>query len=272
MNRLAVIVALVVAAGVAAGVVLTLPDEPAPETTAGPTVTPVSTPTPAAATTPTATPTATPTPTRTPTPEPVDPDADRLPSRLERELGTDPRHKTMLVTVLYDDDARRLTDLEREEMRAHFAAMDVPNPDGRTGITLRFTGNATANGSIRVDEATLRSLRLSYVDNETIARPCVEHLLGIGAADSRVAGLAPAPGYVALSGANYDGRTRTKVMTHELLHNVAGTLDADHEKVASDGVHTTLGWLSHGTAYRTLSEPTARKLRTAGLSAPRYCS
>jgi hypothetical protein len=280
MKRLVILAAVVIVAALAASAVVSFPDGTVGHSTPMAASTPSATQStatagPAADTGPSSTrspsPTQTPSPTPTATPTPADPDADGLSSRRERSLGTDPQHKTLLVAVYYAAGVRQLTPLEREEMRTHFAGMDVPNPDGRTGITLRFVGNTTTNDRLAVDQPTLRALQQSYITNETIAEPCVEYLLGIAPTETAVGGLAPAPGHVALTGSNYDGRTRTKVMTHELLHNIVGLLDASHENVTDDGAHTTLGWLSHGEAYRTLSEPTAAKLSADGFSEPAYC-
>jgi hypothetical protein len=200
----------------------------------------------------------------------TDTDGDGLPDRWERATGTDPRHKTLPVVVRYTADTTALTTTERRRLRAIFARMPVANPDGTTGIALRFRNESRTDRSVAITRRALDRYERRYATGETVARPCREHLLVVATPDVQI-GRAGAPGRVALVQGSERAHTqrRTVTVVHELLHTIVGRLPTDDPRVAS-AWHTTDGWLRPHDEAPRLSAVTTAAL-DKGFASPPYC-
>lgn len=208
----------------------------------------------------------------------ADADGDGLPDAWERAGETpdgaslpdaSPDRKDVYVHVNYGADVRALTDEEREDAREVWARMPVGNPDGSRGIRLHLDDESPGAG--RLDAAAVfespDGLDRYSTESRLGARQCVYHQVVFGEFEmGDRAGVAATPGYsVIVDGSrqpDYEGEVgfRVALVTHELLHNVAGPVDGQP--------HTESGWLAGGPDDEYLSDATARVLEDEGLFGP----
>ncbi|MFC6989238.1 hypothetical protein ACFQJD_11930 [Haloplanus sp. GCM10025708] len=208
-------------------------------------------------------------------PEP-DVDGDLLNDDWERRGRTpdgtalpdaNPGRMDLYVQVNHGTNVPPLSAAERRQLRQVWASMPLENPDGSTGIAIHLDADAPRGGSLGepVDVTDPRdgTLRQYYTADRLGNRTCTYRHVVMGVVrPANLAGRATAPGYASM----VDGRLtrregevslRVAVITHELLHNVAGEVDA--------GYHTQSGWLSHGDD-QFLSSTTTRALAERGFA------
>jgi hypothetical protein len=219
-------------------------------------------------------------PYRRPTP---DADGDRLRDGWEsagvtgdgvRFVDADPARMDVYVQVNYGAGTEPLSAREKRALKRVWAEMPVDNPDGSTGITLHLDDRPRNGGalgeSVSVSGADPEEIHTWYTPETLGARQCRYHQLVIGSIESGdVAGVASISGYAMVVESDrrqYDGDVpyRVHVITHELLHNVAGEVDGSY--------HTSDGWLAPvvDDEETHLSDATAAKLNSAGLSGSGY--
>lgn len=214
-----------------------------------------------------------------------DADGDRLKDGWERAGRTpdgvelpnaDPQRMDLYVQINYDANADPLTTTEREQLRAVWSRMPVENPDGSRGITLHIDDSAPRGGQIDQTVAVAgrpdRQLKQQFYTEQYLGnRTCRYHQVVVGRiSDDRLAGWGSMPGYwVMIDGTtreDYNGNVsfRVHIITHELLHNVAGAVGG--------GGHTNRGWLTPvvDPGNEFLSTTTATKLNRGGLAGSGY--
>lgn len=208
----------------------------------------------------------------------ADRDGDGLPDAWERAgetpdgaalPGASPDRTDLYVQVNYGADVEPLSETEKAQLRAVWAAMPVDNPDGSTGIALHLDdASAGAGGLGEAAEFTSREGHDRYYTTRWMgARRCVYRQVVYGKLRmGRLSGVASLPGYAtAVDGSRqpgYDGDVafRVAMTTHQLLHTVTGRVNGR--------VHTDGGWLRGGPRNEFLSDATARALSEDGLFGP----
>jgi len=186
-----------------------------------------------------------------------DADGDRLPDEWELAgqtpdgawlPGADPTQRDLYVQVDYGGGTYPLTDEEKRALKQVWADMPVENPDGSEGIALHVDddpsdGYGGAIGTqVSITGTDPGEVHQYYTPENLGPRRCVYHqvVVGEGDGDDRT-GYASAPGFAAVldhERPDYDGDVpvRAHVLTHQLLHNVAGEVDGE--------LHTEGGWLA----------------------------
>lgn len=209
-----------------------------------------------------------------------DVDGDRIPTEWESAgqtdtgmplPGTAPGQKDLYVAVVYSEGIDPLTQSEIDDLEQTWARMPVENPDGSMGIDLHVVDEPPVGGEL--DESVTASSRAEmeavmeevYDGNDFGGRECLFHVAVAADIDAAHAGIGVSPGYsVVFDG---DGRSRTQVLTHELLHNVVG----DRVGTRSNGYHTAMGYLSATTGRSlSLSPPSQQALESGFQSTSGY--
>jgi hypothetical protein len=186
----------------------------------------------------------------------ADADGDRLPDAWERAGETpagvplpdaDPDHKDLYVQVSYGAGVEPLNDSEVRELERVWAGFRVANPDGRPGVDVHVVdtppggrlGERVAVDAGGFDEEFL----LRYYGPGAMGdRACVFYHSVFGSVGGQYTGWGQAPGYFSVvEGDQSRGQSgaspRVETLTHELLHNVVGTLPGG-------GTHVERGWLA----------------------------
>jgi hypothetical protein len=219
-------------------------------------------------------------PYQRPTP---DTDGDRLKDSWERRgqlpngvqiPDANPQRMDLYVQFNYGGGTVPLSDREKEQLRQYWAEMPVENPDGSEGITLHIVDSRPRGGPIgeqvSISGSSSEEIFQYYTARYMGQRRCQYHQVVFGEIQrGSVVGVANTPGFAAVVDGQrsaYDGNmtVRTWVITHELLHNVAG-------EVGDDG-HVERGWLAPSVSAQDtfLSDTTARQLNENGLAGSGY--
>jgi len=209
-----------------------------------------------------------------------DADGDRLQDGWERNGETpdgvalpdaDPDRMDLYVQVNYGGGTYPLNETEKEQLRRVWDEMPVENPDGSTGIDIHVTDSPPRGGAlgtqVSVSGADSAEISQYYTSRYLGQRACLYHQVVVGDIEaSGIAGVADGPGFAAVVEDNqsgYDGNVtkRVHVITHELLHNVAGPVG-----------HTEDGWLTPSTdpGEEHLSATTAQYIERNGLAGSGY--
>ena len=212
-----------------------------------------------------------------------DADSDRLKDSWERAGETpdgvalpdaDPRRKDLYVQVSYGGGMIPLSDAEKAQLREIWAQMPVENPDGSTGVRLHIDDQRPDGGglgtTVSMSAGRYEQVHAYYTDEHVGDRRCRYHQVVVGTVTRDGAdGAATTPGYAAVVDGerrDYGGEytARVHVITHELLHNVAGQFTADG--------HVSRGWLSPTTSPNDafLSDRTATHLSENGFAGSGY--
>lgn len=164
---------------------------------------------------------------------------------------SDPLHKDLYVHVFYSPEIEPLTDEEKSNLEAIWAEMPVKNPDGKLGITIHiidFGENAGDLPNRVVSDGSQDDMGQYYSQQYLGKKVCdVRQVLLIPIEDNDVAGYAEAPGYQSVVDGRLTHRTdsdytrRVATITHELLHNIVGTLQGED---AMGPYHSFNGWLA----------------------------
>jgi hypothetical protein len=212
-------------------------------------------------------------------PEYRDADGDRLPDSWERAgetpdgvplPGADPNHKDLYVQLNYANGHPPLNRSERRELRRIWANMAVSNPDGEPGIDIHVVDEPPLGGAVddRVtvgEDGFSKAFIEQYYSADYLGdRRCSHYLSIFGDVDGIYAGWGLSPGYLSVVDGGEHGRTagvgdRVRILTHELLHNVAGDL-------GNGDTHVRRGWLAgvDGEFEPRLSGTTSRDLNRTG--------
>ena len=200
-------------------------------------------------------------------PNDPDTDGDRLPDGWEvngetpdgAELpGADPLHKDIYLQLSYAEGVPELTDRERENLRDIWDEMNVSNPDGERGITLHIDDEQPHGGEVDVNrtftETPEEFLEDQYAEYLPPSRRCVYHgstFVEVNIREADFLGYSRSTGYESVIAGQLEGRTRDDVvgtyndrvnsLTHELLHNVVGTLTEGSDPGHVNGAE---GWLA----------------------------
>ncbi len=209
---------------------------------------------------------------------------DRLPDAWEQDGETpdgvvlpasDPDRMSLHVRIVYGERMEPLSDEERNDLERIWADLPVENPDGTTGIDLHVEDGGELDERVRLTDPEDRyDVAETYYSPEQMGDAhCVYHLVVLGEVDvNGHAGYANAPGRFSVVDGRYTdnhGGTvsyRVRTITHELLHNVVGTVP--EEARGDDDLHTETGWLAHGiddyADHEHLPEPVADDLSQHG--------
>lgn len=197
---------------------------------------------------------------------------------------SDPLHKDLYVHVFYSPEIDPLTDEEKSNLEAIWADMPVENPDGKSGITIHiidFGENAGDLPNRVVSEGSQDDMGQYYSQQYLGKKVCdVRQVLLIPIEDEDVAGYAEAPGYQSVVDGRLTHRTdseytrRVATITHELLHNIVGTLQGED---AIGPYHSFNGWLAGSldglgpepySQNTYMSDITTKNLNQEGMKAP----
>ncbi|MCT9097539.1 hypothetical protein [Haloarchaeobius sp. HME9146] len=182
--------------------------------------------------------------------------------------GADPDRKDIYVYLSYGSNVERLTQGEKIRLKRIWAEMPVSNPDGSTGIDLHIVRADRLDHAVTVESVDAEAVRGHYTRERLDGGLCTYYGVTVGELDAgRYLGLGDAPGYASVVHRDapwyaHNGTGVSGVITHELLHNVAG-------RVGEDG-HTGAGWLSgeRDGPRDFLSEPTRTRLNETGFVFP----
>ena len=205
-----------------------------------------------------------------------DTDGDRLKDSWEERGRTpdgaklpnaDPNRMDLYVQINYGSYTHPLTQREKQTLKEVWAEMPVQNPDGSTGITLHIddTRDDGYGGAIGEEIVAGGSeIRDYYTARNLGPRRCHYHQVLVGESTGSL-GRGSAPGFSSIvddQPPESEGEipARVHVITHELLHNVAGKVGGRK--------HTKEGWLST-TNDAFLSDATAQDLND-GLAGSGY--
>lgn len=205
----------------------------------------------------------------------VDTDGDGLPDSWEQAgetpsgaslAGSDPEQMDLYVQLNYGSDVDPLDSAERRQLREVWSDMPVENPDGSTGIDVHlvFRGERAGRLGESVPITSSGAVDRYYTDDRLGARYCSYHQVTLGQIqDDETIGYAETPGHASLldgsTFGSYDGDVpfRVAMITHALLHNVAGRVDG--------GVHTDGGWLDYPDGdNERLTDAVATQLESEG--------
>jgi len=207
----------------------------------------------------------------------VDTDGDGLPDSWEATGETtggatlsnaDPDQMDLYVQLNYGSEVEELDREERRQLRGVWANMPVENPDGSTGIDLHLveTGDRAGRLDESVPISSSGAVDRYYTENRLGERYCTYHQVVLGQIqDDETIGYAETPGHASILNGprfesyNGDVSFRVAMVTHALLHNVAGQVDG--------GVHTDGGWLDYPDAdNERLTDAVATQLETDGFA------
>lgn len=167
----------------------------------------------------------------------------------------------LYVTVVYGSNVDPLSAADERDLREIWATMPVRNPDGSTGIDIHVRDGGELNESVSFGVGDGSDHTRFYTEARMGPRHCVDYLVVLGRPTGNIHGWGTTPGYsnfvtgVPLEEQHGTYTHRARVMTHELLHNVVGTID--DPSLPDGGAHTHEGWLG-GDEY--LSPATADQL------------
>lgn len=217
----------------------------------------------------------------TPSIVPSDSDGDNINDAVENNsLSLNTYSKDIEVKLVYSQDVSKLDSQEKRELINIWDDMDVQNPSNNRGINLRITNETTASRSIQLSDdlsSTERNNKLTKLYQEyTNEDSCgTTHIVVLGHINSEgdLSGWGSSPGYsVFVDGTEtryQDGNSiRVQTITHELLHNIVGTIEGSH--IDGDSKHTESGWLSQRTGDQFLSSSVSSQLSKNGFSDADY--
>lgn len=214
-----------------------------------------------------------------------------------------PLEKDLYVQINYGRNVTPLTRPEKEKLRQFWGSLPIGNPSGRNGVHLHIDDEPPDGGHIpkrhhfqassqqglenQISQAT-EGLIASYYEGQppvkgTISREreCTYYLSLFVEADqaqySFGRGISGGP-FSLLIGDTVEGHSviglnksdRPFVLTHELLHNIAGDLDPENH-VEGDESHSRYGdILAPGAKIESghLSEPIAHEIERDGIDPP----
>ncbi|WP_435359261.1 hypothetical protein [Haloarchaeobius sp. DFWS5] len=180
----------------------------------------------------------------------------------------DPNRKDVYVHIAYGANVDPLSATELARLERLWADMPVENPDGTTGIDLHVVTQQALGEPVAYENVSAGDVRGQYTETRLGDGFCTYYGVTLGSIDDGDhLGFADAPGYASLVHRNtpwyaHDGNGVAGVVTHELLHSVAGQV--------GEGGHTERGWLSgSATGPRDfLSATTTDRLNERGFTFP----
>lgn len=162
--------------------------------------------------------------------------------------------KDIRIVVVYGSNIRELSSGEKEDLEEIWDSMDVSNPSNSSGVNFRLVDEVKADENLYIPPDSSPSGRGSLLDEwyekYVDQSKCGDyHMVVLGEVRlDEFGGWGDAPGYSSI----VDGRgsdthdleysDRTRLITHELLHNIVGDINGDH--IEGDSKHTSEGWLS----------------------------
>lgn len=216
----------------------------------------------------------------------------QAPSTNRNISNSDPLHKDLYLQVNYGKNVTHLSEAEIERLKSYWAEMAVENPDGVDGIQLHIDDEPPGGGDIGLDLPLegygitslsydkLESLARQYYGRQgtvqgqiSSSRQCVYHQMILvestfphdveGNLTYTLGKATPGGKFSIVMGDSKEGTvmlgpkhpSRLSIMTHELLHNVAGSYHTN-----------TSSWLAPATPAiePRLSNKTETILETEG--------
>lgn len=212
-----------------------------------------------------------------------DTDGDGIADRIENnrdDLEAD--RKDIRLVVVYSSSTQELSSDEKSDLKEIWDTLQVSNPDDRSGVNVEIVEEIRADEELYIPSDASSSERNKLLDkwyDKYIEKNQCGNRRMIVLGEVRLnefEGWGDAPGYssivdggVSNSYSNdYSGRTR--LMTHELLHNVVGSINGEH--VDGDSKHTSNGWLSQTVTPDDdyLSTPVSNQLSKVGFRESQY--
>ncbi|MFB6142696.1 MAG: hypothetical protein ABEJ30_05070 [Halorientalis sp.] len=189
--------------------------------------------------------------------------------------GADPRRMDLYVQVNYGAGTHPLRAAEKRQLRRVWSEMPVENPDGSTGVDVHVVDSRPRGGPlgerVQISGTSYAGIHQWYTPALMGPRACRYQQVVVGSIGREgVRGIATTPGYAAVveditrDWEGIDVSPRVAVITHELLHNVAGS-------VTQSG-HVSRGWLAEsvGAGDTQLSNETTAKLNADGFVGSGY--
>ncbi|MEF8853217.1 MAG: hypothetical protein V5A44_07640 [Haloarculaceae archaeon] len=140
--------------------------------------------------------------------------------------GADPLAKDVYVQFDYAPGAERRGEAFYDAVAAGFAEMAVDNPDNSSGIDVHVRDGGTVNESVRFTGENFWTLKDRHYESELGARAGVyRQVLVVGFTEGQV-GYGEVGGHFSVVASGLRNETAQRAVTHELLHNVVGRVEA----------------------------------------------
>lgn len=212
-----------------------------------------------------------------------DADGDGISDAVEmdrEDLSVD--RKDIQVVVVYGEGIPHLSTSEKRDLTTIWNNMTVSNPDNSSGVNFEIVEEINASEQLYIPSNASSNERGDILDgwygDYINQSQCGSHhmiVLGEVRLDD-YDGWGDAPGYSSIVDGQetrrynmgYSGRTR--LITHELLHNIVGDVEQGH--IEDDSKHTPNGWLSKTTTPNDeyLSSQVSDQLSTIGFRESAY--
>jgi len=177
--------------------------------------------------------------------------------------GADPGRKDIYLDVVYADDARPLSEREKERLKAWFAEMPVGNPDGSEGITLHIEERVGSD----VPAYDGEDHDLAFFGDRYHSGP-TRHLVVVTRMEVPRKGIAHATAPTSpVAVVDPAHETRAFTVAHELLHNLVTDIDDPEQRACGNGVfHACDGFLSLDASETYLPVEIGQQLEQQGVA------
>lgn len=179
----------------------------------------------------------------------------------------DPDRLDLVVGITYDDGADQFSTSDLETVTEWFDEMPVENRDGSTGISLHVVAEQTNNvGSFDPESDDWDTFR----DDHAAIDTAVGYSVVMTDIEGNVVGLARLGGRLSMVEPDLRTSPRRFVLTHELLHNVVGPIQAErHHDCLEDQDHYPTehacdGFLSYNADETYLPEDIGAQIERNG--------
>ena len=140
--------------------------------------------------------------------------------------GADPLAKDVYVQVDYASGTERRSEAFYDAVAAEFAEMPVHNPDNSTGIEVHVRDGGGVNETARFTGENFWTLKERYYESELGARAGVYHQVLVVRFGEGQVGYGEVGGRFNVVAGDLQNETAQHAVSHELLHNVVGRVEA----------------------------------------------
>jgi len=138
----------------------------------------------------------------------------------------DPLAKDVYVQFDYASGTDRRSEAFYDAVGARFAEMPVHNPDNSTGIEVHVRDGGSVNDTARFTGENFWTLKDRYYESELGARAGVYHQVLVVRFGEQQVGYGEVGGPFNVVAGDLRNETAQRAVTHELLHNVVGRVEA----------------------------------------------
>jgi hypothetical protein len=140
--------------------------------------------------------------------------------------GADPLSKDIYVQFDYSQDAERRGEAFYDALAAEFAEMPVDNPDNSSGVDVHVIDGGSVDEPVRFTGDNFWTLKDRYYEPELEARAGVYHQVMVASFSEDQVGYGEVGGQFSVVASDLENETARRAVTHELLHNVVGRVEA----------------------------------------------